>query len=466
MLHRISNATKIMKRSILFLFSFISTTCAFSQNQILGSYIQTALESNLALQQKKYSYQKSLEALKEAKRMYSPTVSFQASYSVTEGGRTMTIPTGDLLNPVYNNLNKLNLAQNPNTPSYPTVENTELNFIRSPNQETKLVATMPIFNASIIQNHKIKKGFTEVDKISIDIYKRVLIKEVKDAYVQYLKAEQTYSLYSNTLTSVNQNLKNRQSLYRNHKITIDEVYSAQAQVKQFEKSITEINKNRNVANAWFNYLLNRDFDSEIISDPNLELVLSTYDLENLKSTSIANREELTQFDQYIEIQNNTINLEKSGALPQISVGASYGFQGKEYAFNNNGDFASVGFNLKWDLFTSGQRQAKINQAKIDKSITENRRQDAERQIQLEVIAAYYSIQTAREGMGLAKEELQNYQKSYSLIEKKYQQGMVNYLEYSNALDNKLNAENKLIIAQYNYILERIKIERLTSSYQF
>ena len=112
--------------------------------------------------------------------MYLPSVSFEARYSVAEGGRTMSIPTGDLLNPVYNNLNQINEALNPGAPKYPEVQNTELNFIRSPDQETKLVATMPIFNNSIIQNHKIKEGFTEVDKINIEIYKRELVKEVKD----------------------------------------------------------------------------------------------------------------------------------------------------------------------------------------------------------------------------------------------------------------------------------------------
>ena len=85
---------------------------------------------------------------------------------------------------------------------------------------------------------------------------------------------------------------------------------------------------------------------------------------------------------------------------------------------------------------------------------------------MEIIDCYYSIQTASQGIELAKEELQNYEKSHSLIEKKYQQGIINYLEYSNALNNKLNAENKLILAQYSYQLEQIKMERLTSSYQF
>ena len=221
-----------------------------------------------------------------------------------------------------------------------------------------------------------------------------------------------------------------------------------------------------MAVSWFNFLLNRDFDSEIVTDQLLALVISDYNLEDLKSTSVSNREELRQLDEYIEIQTNTVNLEKGTALPKISIGAQYGFQGEEYVFNNSGDFASAGINLKWSLFTSGQRQSKINQAIIDRNITESRKQEVERQLQLEVIDAYYSIQTAMQGIELANEELHNYQKSYNLVEKKYQQGMVNYLEYSNSLNNKLNAENKLILAQYSYQLEQIKLERLTSSYQF
>ncbi|MFT6744864.1 MAG: hypothetical protein ACJAR8_001420, partial [Bacteroidia bacterium] len=183
---------------ILFLFiSLPSILSASAQNDMLDAYIQTALDSNLALRQKEYSYQKSLEALKEAKRMFLPTVSFDARYSVAEGGRTVEIPFGDMLNPVYSNLNQINQSTNPSAPTYPQIENPELNFVRSPEQETKLVAVLPVFNASIIQNHKIKAGLVEVDKMSVDIYKRELVKEVKNAYVQYFRAGRLFLLYEN-----------------------------------------------------------------------------------------------------------------------------------------------------------------------------------------------------------------------------------------------------------------------------
>ncbi|MBT3302317.1 MAG: TolC family protein [Bacteroidetes bacterium] len=437
-----------------------------AQDSIINMYIDSALSNNLALQQKEYSYKKSLEVINEAKRLFLPTISFNASYTIAEGGRMVEIPFGDMMNPVYNNLNQINQVLNPSAPKYPEIENMEMSFVRSPEQETKLVATMPVFNAAIIQNHKIKKGLAEVEGISVDIYKRELVKEVKEAYVKYLQAEQAHKLYINTLSVVNQNLKNREILFANDKITIDEVYTAKAQVKQIELDLAAANKNRIMASSWFNFLLNRDFDAEIETVQLAVSVSSNDNLEDVLNASLSNREEFTQFDKYVEIQENNIKLEKGAALPNVTLFGQYGFQGTDYSFNDETDMAVAGLSMKWNLFTSGQRKSKIQQAQIDRQILESRKLEAENQVQLEVINTYYSLQAAKEGIELAKQELENYQKSYSFVEKKYQQGIVNYLEYSNSLNNKLNAENKLILAQYSYQLEQIKLERLTSSYQF
>lgn len=455
-----------MNRILVLLITLLSVTAAFAQSNIIDSYIETALRSNLTLQQKEYSYQKSMEALNEAKRMFLPTVSFESRYTVTEGGRTVEFPINDMVNPIYSNLNYINQTLNPSAPTYPEVENPEFSLVRSPDQETKLVASMPLFNASIIQNHKIKQGLTEVEKISVDIYKRELVKEVKEAYVKYLQAEQMYVLFDNTLKTVNENLKNRESLYKNGKITIDEVYAGKAQIKQVDRDKAQAEKNKNLASAWFNFLLNKSFDSEIETTPLTMPTISIYNLDDIKRTALTNREEFTQLDAYIQIQENNVKLEKGAALPKVSLFSQYGYQGTDYSFDSNSDFAAIGLSMKWDLFTSGQRKSKVNQAKIDYKIAEVQKQETEQQIQLEAADAYYSIQSALKSIELAQEELQNYQQSYIIVEKKYNLGMVNYLEYSNALTNKLNAESKLIIEQYSFQLEQINLERLTSSYQF
>ena len=131
---------------------------AFPQNSAIDGYIDQALECNLALKQKEYSYTKSLEALKEAKRMFFPVVSLQARYSRAEGGRTVMVPFGEIMNPAYDNLEVINqsLSQSipgyPDFPAYPQIDDYTINFVRPKEQETKIQLVMPVFNDAIIKN--------------------------------------------------------------------------------------------------------------------------------------------------------------------------------------------------------------------------------------------------------------------------------------------------------------------------
>ncbi|MBT7040474.1 MAG: TolC family protein, partial [Bacteroidetes bacterium] len=90
----------------LLLFSLL-LFCFQTHAQVLDEYVEYGLESNLAIKQKEADYRKSLLVLKEAKGLFYPTITLDARYSLSTGGRIIEFPIGDLLNPVYANLNNL-----------------------------------------------------------------------------------------------------------------------------------------------------------------------------------------------------------------------------------------------------------------------------------------------------------------------------------------------------------------------
>jgi outer membrane protein len=445
---------------------FFSSSYLYSQEQILNEYIEEALKSNTTLKQRQYSYEKSLEALNEAKRLFLPTISLEAYYVKTEGGRTMTLPLSETLNPVYDNLNLINQTLQqinpayPTLPQYPSISDYTVKFIRETEQETKLQLKVPVFNSSLIYNHRIKSSLSEIERINVEVYKSELIKEVKTAYINFLCTVKILSMYKNTHSIVQENLKNMQKLFDNEKIAIDEVYSARANVKEIEKKITEAEKNKVMSCAYLNFLLNRDLNTEIIESKPYNIIEITYDLASLQFLALGKRDELKQLDELVNINDNQITLEKSKwLLPQISLGASYGFQGDKYVFNKENDIAQVGLSLSWNFFTSGQTSSKVEQACIEKLISEEKKSETESKIKMEVMEIFYSLKTALKGIELAKEEYENYYKTFSLIQKKHALGMSNHLEFSNALNNQLTAENKVILAEYEFYLNKIKLER-------
>ena len=77
----------------------------------LDGYLEEGIRNNLALRQRSLNLEKSLQAMQEARGMFFPELRMQARYSRAGGGRQISFPVGDLLNPVYSTLNDMLQAQ-------------------------------------------------------------------------------------------------------------------------------------------------------------------------------------------------------------------------------------------------------------------------------------------------------------------------------------------------------------------
>ena len=72
-----------------------------SQNNILEKYINEAIATNHGLKEQQFLLEKNTLAFEEAKTLFRPSVGFGVNYTVAAGGRNISFPVGDLLNPVY-----------------------------------------------------------------------------------------------------------------------------------------------------------------------------------------------------------------------------------------------------------------------------------------------------------------------------------------------------------------------------
>ena len=98
---------------------------AFTQDSTLDNYIREGFDNNLALKQKELDYRRSVQSLNQARALFYPNISFNARFSLAEGGRTIDFPVGDLLNPIYTTLNQLTQSQ-----QFPMIDNQSIYFMR------------------------------------------------------------------------------------------------------------------------------------------------------------------------------------------------------------------------------------------------------------------------------------------------------------------------------------------------
>lgn len=436
---------------------------------VLDQYIQEALSSNIALQQEQISYEQSLVALEEAKANFLPQLSLEARYSVARGGRAFIIPVGDLVNPIYQNLNVINQLGQSASPDYPTIaeypmiDNVQENFLRETEQETFVRVAVPVYNNAIINGQKIRANLAEADRIGVQAYQRQLIEEVKMAYFNYLKASEGLQLYQNVQVLLEENLHTTESLFRNHQVTQDAVFLAQAEVEKGNQHIALAEKNQKVAQSFFNFLLNRDYDAAIEMMPPSLSPLSVEALESMRAQALQGREELRQMDFAVAASEGNLQLTKGSYLPTVNLVADYGVQGINYRLDQDSDYFMGSLVVSWKLFQPTNR-AKRQQAQLEIQNLQQQKAVVRQQISLQVVQAWYDLEAARKAVDQSTAEVKAREQAFRLVDKKYKQGQTNLVSWTESRTQLTNARQNAIIARYDYQIKLATLERSAATY--
>jgi outer membrane protein len=424
---------------------------------VLDEYVRYGLDNNISLQQKQADYQKSIEALKEARGLFYPNISFNARYTVSEGGRVIDFPIGDLLNPVYSSLNSLTASS-----LFQMVENQQIRFLRPIEHETKLRLIQPVFNTDIYYNSKIKKELTFFEDQDVNQYKRELVAEIKKAYYNVATAYEVLSMLNNTRKLLTENIRVNKKLVDNDKITLDYLYRSETELSKFDQELQNAEKNKKIASAYFNFLLNRSLtDTIVIKQPAAFPVLSDFTVD-YSGSAFENREELKKLSNYTNISDMQVKINQSGKLPDLFLAIDYGFQGAEYRFNKNQDYIQASAILTWNLFSGFQNKARIRQSVLEKENIERKLEEAKKQIELQVINTMNELLTAEKGIVTAESRLKNAREGFRLVNRKYEEGQASLLELIDARTNLTQAEENLIISRFSYLSSFAEFEKVTA----
>lgn len=451
------------------LFFWLVSLLPMAAQDVLDSYIDTAMQNNLALQKRQIDYRKQLSVLQEAKARFLPTLAINARLSAAREGRAIIIPVGDLVNPLYNNLNALNqfgavLSEDyPNFPNYPNIANEQENFLRRQEQETVLRLQAPVYNPQVFANRRLQDKLAQAEAIGVDAYRRELVKEVKTAYYTFLQAAESVQLFINTRTLLEENLRTTESLYDNHQITLDEVYTAEARLREVEQQLAAARQRQNSARAFFNFLLNRPLEREIVILPDPLLPQPAISLAEARQKALQRRPELRQLALSQDASEEAVRLNKASFLPSINLQADYGVQGVDYNIDSDSDFFLGSLVLNWTLFDRSARQ-RVEQATLDVQRVKRQEEEVRGQLKLQVIDAWYAVQAAREQQEQAEAEVAAARRAFRLVHKKYEQGQVNQLTLSDARTQMTNAEARLIIARYGFYIRLAELEYATAGY--
>ncbi|WP_197429334.1 TolC family protein [Winogradskyella endarachnes] len=456
----------------ILLITTVHKVIAQSDN-ILENYIKIAIESNVALKRETLNFEQSLEALKEAKRSFYPTVSLNANFQTAAGQNLFGLQIQDQLDGflrnldmINNSLEQLDAPNYPDLPSYLTGNDQGLNDALNQNQQTFVRLAIPVYNAAIIENHKIKKELVTLSKLSQEYYKDELVKEVKTTYYHWLQAGEIVKVFENALALASENVRTNRSLLNNSKITKDGLLSAEAREAEVNQELITARKNQRLAQAFFNFLLNRAYDMSINQTEIDDDIINLQSLSFYEQLALSQRRDLQQIIQLQSVREAQIGLEKATMKPRVNLAVDAGYRGNEYAFTTEDDFVAVGAQLTWNVFTFGKSKAKIQQAQLDQEIAKTLEEELIEKIKIEVVEAYLEVEAAYEQLAAAQKEVNASQEELKLVMRKFELGSANRLEIESAETDFQNAQLREVAAKYNVLSQKASLERASSSYNY
>ena len=425
----------------------------YSQSK-LDNYIQIGLTTNEVIKQHNFDINKSVYALKEARSLFYPTVSLNANYTKAEGGRTIDIPMGDLLNPVYNTLNQIT-----NSNAFPTLQNQSVLINPDNFYDAKIHTTMPLLNFEIIYNKRIKMQQSSLQKIELEIYKRELVKEIKIAYYKYLQSIEGVKIYEDALKLVKENQRVNQSLFKNDKINRTAVLRSDNEVIRIEANLETAKQVNNNAKSYFNFLLNQKLDSEIEVDSENELLPNVMANENTQ-----NREELSQLSLFKELNGNVGKLTQSYWFPKLSGFADLGFQDFDFEVNKQSRYYFAGLGLEWNIFSGNKNKYKLRQVEEDTKKISSQIDNVKQQLLLQFQVSQNNLKSALEQFNADKNQKASAKKYNEDITKLYKEGQAIYIELLDAQNQWVNAQLNTNISLYNSWIAFAELERANAAF--
>jgi outer membrane protein len=432
-------------------------------DEVVERYVAEGLRGNLAMRSEGLEVERAAAALAEARAGFLPSVTLDARYSRAEGGRTIDLPLGTALNPVYSTLNEMLVAQG-QEPRFPLVRDETVNFLREREQDTRVVMRQPLFAPAIPAAVRAQRALLDASSYRQMAIGRALRRDITLAYVEWLKARNAVEIVVASEALLRENLRVNQSLFDNGKITEDQVLRARAELLAIEQQRREIENLTTQAQSYFNFLLNRNLQAAIEpAAPPTAMNERDAALEALWSRALERRPEIAQLEQLRAASEEQVRIARKSRWPTLALGIDAGTQGEEYRFGDGYNFGVVSLVFTWRLFDGGADAARVHQARTAAKQVVLREEELAQQIRLEVQQAYDRLQTARASLATAQARAEAARAAFRIASRKRDEGVINQVEFIDARTTLTSAEMNYATTQFDVLARRAELEYATAN---
>jgi outer membrane protein len=446
-----SKSTSLTQMAALVVLAMVMHSVPLAAQRTLDDYVREGLANNVVVQQKAIAYEQAERSLQIASGAFLPSVSLLADYTSGEGGRSIAIPVGDMLNPVYASLNQLTQSD-----AFRQIDNVKQNFFPKNFYDTRVRTSLPLLNTDLYANRAIQREQVAIRSNEVLAYKRQLVLEIKTAYYQYLGANAAVKILESGLGLVERNVEINASLLRNGKALPANYQRSKSELERVRAELNSAQNRASNAQKYFNFLLNRELSMEVDRQGQLE--------SEETSGDVSTREELQALRSLQAVNAASLRMSKQVFIPKINGFLDLGSQAADWQWNSKSTYYLVGIQLSVPIFQGNRNVMSIRNSSLELRKTELELANTARRFELATQVAESDLVTARANLTASLEQSKSAQSYFNLVEKGYQQGVNTLIEFLDARNQLTGSALQQNLKHYEVLTALARVERETASY--
>lgn len=397
--------------------------------QDLSPLIQTAWANNAALKAKEFNLKAAEAAWNEARSMFGPQVGLNLQYTLAAGGRTIDLPIGDLLNPVYTTLNQLTQTQN-----FSPITNTAVQFLPNNFYDLRLRATQPIYYPDLYIQRSVKAEMVVSAKLEQKAFKRLIAKETMDAYFQYQLADYVIGIYAAADSLMSEASRVTHSLMKNGLATplaLSRIDNQRAIIQG--NTIASQSQKENALSALQFTIGTTQIPSIILAE-----------LPDTSQITAAENEDITRLEHSQNLYNLGIKREENFYKPRIGAFADAGSQAFNFAW---APYVLVGINLEFNLYDNKRHQRIKQRYQNELQSSHSSLDHAKRQVRLLTDVSYRNLTSSVRQATILRNRITHADRNYQDALRRYKEGTGQYLEIIDAQSQKTQIEIQYLLSR-------------------
>jgi outer membrane protein TolC len=344
----------------------------------------------------------------------------------------------------------------------------EVSFGTKQNVSGELILNQLLFDGSYIvglQSIKLFLDIADQAKVKTDIEVR---RQVTNAYGNVLISQERVKILKNNYNNIIKTLDETKAIYENGLIESESVDQLTITSSSIKNSLDYAIKFENLSERILKLLLGIELDDKIILNDDIEsIIVKSVDPE-LVSTDF-NVEENIDYKIALNAKKGSetlLRLEKVKALPRISAFLSGAYNGYNESFKitdpkqNWYGSSQLGLNMSFPVFSSFQRRASTQKAKIEIEKSENILDETKKNLNLEVEKTRSDYNYAINNFNSLKQNVILAESIEKKNEIKFKEGIASSFELRQAQNQLYSIQNEYLEATLKLIENKINLEIL------